>query len=197
MIYETDTDLTYLYSGSAWTQISGSTAKGNSGLVYITSSAANTGNIATTISNAFSSTYDAYRIVITDARCSSSAQFIQLQLRGGGTTSTTGYYWTTASAGPSTGTSWSIVNSSNDAFYRSITADSSKYGGGTIEIQNPYLAKETTFQAYGTDARTLGDFLRLASGFHNVTTSYTDLVLNMGNADTWNSGQITVYGYRK
>lgn len=35
MIYETDTDLTYIWGGSAWQQVSGGTPIGNSGLVCL------------------------------------------------------------------------------------------------------------------------------------------------------------------
>ena len=61
MIYETDTDLTYVYGGSAWQQVAGGTAVGNSGLVYIGSfSNSNTTSLDIT---GIGATYDFYRLV--------------------------------------------------------------------------------------------------------------------------------------
>ena len=63
VIYETDTDLSYVWGGAAWQQVSGGTAVGNSGLVYITQAATTTASSSLSISGCFSSTYLNYRVV--------------------------------------------------------------------------------------------------------------------------------------
>ena len=65
MIYETDTDLTYIYGGSSWQQVSGGSAVGNSGLVYITGATIAALSTSATVSNCFSTTYDNYLIKVT------------------------------------------------------------------------------------------------------------------------------------
>lgn len=154
---------------------------------------ATAGGANITIANCFSADYGAYKVVASGIRCSTGTRFLNFQLRAGGTTSITSYYWTTVSAGGA----WSFASgSSPDSVYRSsIVIDSTNYGGGTVEIQNPGTAVETSFQSSGTDSRTTGDWIRLGGGWHDVTTAYTDLVISVA-ADTWANGTIRVYGYR-
>ena len=68
MIYETDTDLTYVYGGSAWQQVAGGTAVGNSGLVYITSGTTAGTTNTLSIPTSFTSTYEHYLLLLTVKR---------------------------------------------------------------------------------------------------------------------------------
>jgi hypothetical protein len=88
MIYETDTDLTYIYGGAAWQQVAGGTAVGNSGLVYVTSGTVSGTPTSITVSSAFSSTYDHYQILVSNMTVTGSAN---LRMTFGSTV--TGYYY--------------------------------------------------------------------------------------------------------
>ena len=77
MIYETDTDLTYIYGGSAWQQVSGGTAVGNSGLVYITGGT-QSGSTALNVDNCFTSTYRNYRIVMSNIAVETAGRALRI-----------------------------------------------------------------------------------------------------------------------
>ena len=77
-------------AGSVLTAADTNTYLANAGLVYV-ASASFSASSAVTVSNCFTSTYNAYRILITTN--SSAAGQLQLVLRSGSTNKTTGYYW--------------------------------------------------------------------------------------------------------
>jgi len=85
-IYETDTDLTYVWGGSAWQQVSGGTAVGNSGLVYV-SSGSFTGSTTFDVTG-FSSNYLFYELKMFIA----GTQAVTGQLVSGSTVRNTNYY---------------------------------------------------------------------------------------------------------
>jgi len=73
VIYETDTDLSYVWGGAAWQQVSGGTAVGNSGLVYVSSgTTAGTANTLA-IATGFTSTYEHYLLQLTVRRTTLTA----------------------------------------------------------------------------------------------------------------------------
>ena len=182
VIYETDTDLSYVWGGAAWQQVSGGTAVGNSGLVYITSVTIGTAVASVAVANCFSSTYDNYRIQVNNG-IGSALQAIAMTMTG----STTGYYqtlayWTYAGAATvlpvSNGAQWTYVGESGDS--NTINMD----------IINPNLAKYTQFNgAY------IGSVAGVTQGYHAVTTAYTGFTLSV--AGTMTGGTVRVYGYRK
>jgi hypothetical protein len=158
-------------------------ATGGSGLTLITAQTIGSAVSSVTVTNAFSATYDAYRIVITGGTASSSNGEINVKLGA----SVTGYYNTTvyttynttvAAVGNSNGTSWTYVGLI-DASTNSLCMD----------IQNPFLAKYTTFQSALTRTSIGGS----AVGIHQVNTSYTDFVITP-SAGTLTGGTIRVYG---
>lgn len=163
------------------------------GLWLTGSGTATAGGANITIANCFSSNYSSYKIVCSGIKCTTGTRFLQFQLRVGGSTSAANYYWTTAEAGAA----FTLTSGANpDTVYRAgIVIDSTISAGGTVEIQNPGAALQTSFQSSGTDPRTVGQFIRFGNGFHNVATAYTDLVISVA-ADTWAAGTVRVYGYR-
>ena len=191
MIYETDTDLTYIYGGSAWQQVSGGTAVGNSGLVYVTSATVGTGVSTVTVSGAFSATYDTYKIIWTDGTASQSGTQIGCQM--GATTS--GYkgnlvyqVWNSATVlGANAGT----------AKFQFLGGEKTGSANGGVyvnfELTNPFLTKYTYMvsQMYGGDT-TSGS----SQGVLTNSTSYSAFTLTP-DAGTMTGGTITVYGYRK
>jgi hypothetical protein len=75
-------------------------------------------------------------------------------------------------------------------------AGASNYAGGSVDVFNPFNTVETSYVSSGTDPRTGGAYMRSGAGWHDTTTSYTDLVLTV-SGDSFNAGLFTVYGYRK
>ena len=189
MIYETDTDLTYVYGGSAWQQVAGGTAVGNSGLVYVKSQTIGSAVTTVTVTDAFSSTYDNYRIIVNGGTATATYDF---NLRIG--TSTTGYYLTSLYNAFDNGTAQGLQLSNQDA-WRYFGAGTSDSLQADIEVMQPNLAKKTMASARMISATTTG-LSMFSQGWLNNTTQHTQFVL-FPSAGTWTGGTITVYGYRK
>ena len=194
MIYETDTDLTYIYGGSAWQQVSGGTAVGNSGLVYIATATATSGTTLN-ITSCFSSTYNDYRVIISNYLPTSGAA-VTVQL-GTGTALASGYYWagvyvSAYTASPTvTGYGGANVNQ----YETHLVGDGTNAGGGNLEIYSPNLATRTAIMTQSMDARTGGNPRIAITGFQNTNTQFTSLHLTSGA--TISTLTATVYGYRK
>ena len=193
MIYETDTDLTYIYGGTAWQQVSGGTAVGNSGLVYVTSATIGTGVSSVVLTNCFNSTYENYRLVVNITSNSSSNSSLTLRMRdSGGTDSTSNYFFGFIYAIPSTGAVSSAGNTSGSYYDYAVNCLGTSGGGASIDILKPFLAQVTVF----TGGSPRGDLVGSTSGYHNVGSSYVSLSLTSGGG-TVTGGTVAVYGYRK
>ena len=159
---------------------------GGSGLTLISTTTIGSGVSSVTVSNAFSSTYDNYRIIISGGVCSTSNNdFLKL-----GST-TTGYEqteWYSTSA--STAVASSHFNT-GQGFYLAKSSVNSTVG--IADILSPYLSKYTSCYAWGQ--RSVSPFVTtiLHATLLN-TTSYTDFTLTP-DAGTLTGGTIKVYGY--
>jgi hypothetical protein len=190
MIYETDTDLTYIWGGSAWQQVSGGTAVGNSGLVFVKQQTISTTPAATVVvTDAFSATYDNYRIQISNCLHTASGGNMFMTLSG----AATGWYSNVAftQAGYN---AWSLDNVTNGVrFYIGITDT------GTInlttDLYSPFLAKQ---KSSGSNYISSGSDLYTGwAGAHTgTTTSSTGFTLSASSGN-YQGGIITIYGYRK
>jgi hypothetical protein len=187
MIYETDTDLTFIYGGSAWQQVSGGTAVGNSGLVYVKSQAITAGSATTVLTNVFSTTYDNYRVIIDGVQTTSSQGLV---IRMG--SAATGYYgnfWYVLYSA----TSWTFVPMNNATFWYVALSDSTApSSSSSFDLVAPFLAARTQYNGNYYGRGYSGGF----SGSIENTTCYTDLTL-LNESGTLSGGTITVYGYRK
>jgi len=188
MIYETDTDLTYIWGGSAWQQVSGGTAVGNSGLVYINQFTLS--GLTTNLTNIFSSTYDNYRLVVSGV-ITGAALIDKYQMLNGSTPATganyNSYRWTTSGAAES-----NTGQTSGFAMTTGTTAQS-----WVIEVYNPAIATKTNLNAsgqYGANADIA--YPELVSSVHTLATAYDGMSL-VATATTFTAGKVTVYGYRK
>jgi hypothetical protein len=195
--YLDDTNVLQSYTGSAWVTLtssinppalelvsgvtcsSGGTAA--NGIVTIGSAVS-----SVTVTDAFSATYDNYKIIISGGTGSANSE---INMRLGSVTS--GYY------------SSYIFTSWNNT----VSADSSKiairfqYVGGmgtdgiqaNIEVNSPFLAKNTrTFSGGFGDT---GNYVGYASGLYPFTTSFTSFQI-APSAGTMTGATIRVYGYR-
>ena len=161
----------------------------NSGLVYVTSATVGTGVSSVTVTGAFNSTYDNYKIIMSGGTCSAGA-IVTMTLGG----SATGYYGilmyatylsaTPLAAAVNNGTNMPYVGGGGTAG-QAIVAD--------FDLLNPYLAQYSRIVgAQYSDATYYGTM----QGEHRVATSYSSFSL-APNTGTLTGGTIQVYGYRK
>ena len=211
VIYETDTDLTYVWSGSAWispsfvsTALTGTptaptAAVGNNttqlattafanaagGLVFISKTIVTAGG---TFTNAFSSTYDHYKI-IADVTCSINGQGMYFRGQGsaGNTHNGNTLYTTIGSTTPL------VEQMSSYTTYAFMPGYTGTRLNMEIDFYNPYSATiptrmKSTFvgdtysgSAYGRDT-----YAASSTSFY-----FTPIV------GEFTGGTITVYGYKK
>lgn len=188
VIYETDTDKTLVYNGSAWVYLS--TSRANTGaLDLIKTQTIGSAVSSVTVSDAFSTTYDNYRIIISGGAASATPN---LDMILGSTT--TGYYY---------GSVYSLFSSStqngeagsNQANWLRVATASSNGINGVIDIFSPFASSRTTAHWVTTHQQTSG-FVARGSGFLDNATSYTAFTLTP-NSGTLTGGTIAVYGYAK
>jgi len=160
----------------------------NSALVLISSTTIGSAVSSVTVSSAFSSTYDNYKIIVSGGAGSTNGI---LNLTLGATSSNyyiggaySGISWANTINGDASGgstSSWGVglfsANSLNTSF----------------ELFCPNLAKVTNFAA--TVVRTsTGGFFGVYGGFLNDTTQYTAFTITTSTG-TITGGTIKVYGY--
>lgn len=138
-------------------------------------------------SNAFSSSYTDYLIIIRGLTVTAGSATVTMQGRAAGVTTTTNY----ASAGSndnyaaatriaSSATAWTVG-------YCDTTAMHSCY----IQISNPQAAVRTTM--FSTGASNIAT--HWTGGYQNSTTQFDAFVLTP-SASTFSAGTIRVYGYK-
>lgn len=170
---------TQYYDGAAWQTVGG-------GLTLIKTQTIGSAVSSVTVTNAFSATYDNYRIQINGGAGSAIGD-IRFTL---GATAT-GYYFAgryndyAGSAGQTTG--------ANLAYGR-MGVMSTLGISACADFFNPFLTDETGWNGWWFDYLTNGS-QNAASGFLNNTTSYTDITFTPSSG-TLTGGTIRVYGYQ-
>ena len=193
MIYETDTDLTYVYGGSAWQQVAGGTAVGNSGLVYITSATATAGQTSLSINDCFSSTYENYRIVTKFAAATSGYPALYARMRLSGTDNNSANYYYMMSGFTSAG------GSANAG----LAAQTEGYVGGftgcsSFDVIGPVNASlQTLMQGQSTFYDGTTFYNRNFSVWHNVASSFTGITLYPSASTLTTAFTVRIYGYRQ
>jgi hypothetical protein len=159
------------------------------GLVLITSQTIGTAVSSVVVNNAFSSTYDNYKIVITGG---SSSADTYLKMTLGATTA--GYYF--AELFRTYAGSSGNDNLVNGAF---IFAGSARSNGLVVnlELLNPFLSTRTSHsQINGSVVSGAGGWMSTSAGFLDNATSYTGFTITP-NTGTITGGTISIYGYKK
>lgn len=189
VIYETDTNRVLVWDNSAWVMIADTDSP--PGLQLIKSQSATSGS-SIVLSNVFSSEFDSYRIVVSDARLTSGASNLKMTL---GATAT-GYYWSGSYMTYGASPALTSEGGSNAALWATGIIASTVSSGGYIDIFNPFLSQVTSYVSFGTDTRASGGAMRNAyAGFLNNSTSYTDFTIN-NESQTYANISVRVYGYR-
>jgi hypothetical protein len=162
----------------------------NSGLVYVTNT---TLSAASTISinNCFSSTYDNYKIVLTDISPSIQND-VRLNFSTGGTINSTSNYWMSNTF--ISGTTISVNEESSQTSFRSVFTSGGSNSFAWLDIVNPFATANTTvwLQSIGYAS---GIINRSFVGFFNTTTSFDGFKLTVPSGTV--SAKVNVFGYRK
>jgi hypothetical protein len=172
--------------------IEGYLLNGGQGLTHLNSTNF-TASSGVAINNVFTSTYQSYKIILSNLVCISSSQTVFIKLRASGVNSSTGYY----SAGFFSYTPGSVLGftgAANDSTVAIATANSTHRTGAIFELQNPQLTVATGFQgsrAYWDGANVYGFGV---NGVHLPTTSYDGFEIYPNSSTI--SGTVSVFGYR-
>jgi hypothetical protein len=159
------------------------------GLWLVKTQTVGTAVSSVTVTDAFSTDYDNYKITYSGG-VGSTFQDITMVL--GSTTAN--YYWVDVSSSFATGalttTSSNVVS---NAYWRvgKLGTDGAVIN---MDLINPFLAKRTFYNSSGSFSSSAGNFV-YNGGYLNNATSYTAFTLNP-IASTLTGGTIRVYGYR-
>ena len=179
--YLEDTNATQYYDGSNWQAVA--TAPG---LVLISTTTIGSAVASVTVSNAFSSSYDNYKIIVSGGAASVGDN---CNLTLGATT--TGYYQAAILLSYAGAVTYS--GTANGASFVGAVMQNTNVLYGNWDLLGPNLAKETNFICtYGYTGTTAGGQWR--AGFLNNTTQYTAFTITTGSG-TLTGGTIKVYGY--
>lgn len=157
------------------------------GLWLIKTQTVGTGVSSVTVTGAFSSDYQSYKIIYTGGAASSTGA---LNMKLGASTTT---YYSAAVYALYTGTVGNVANNNALGYwYYAGTVDSSVGVNLNIDIHNPY--DSTRYTTFGGPFM-VTDVAGAVGGVHKTNASYTDFTLTPG-AGTLTGGTIRVYGYR-
>jgi hypothetical protein len=174
------TDTTQYYDGASWVQV-GATA----GMVRVGGGTLS-GN--TTITGAFNSTYEAYRIVVSGLTISAGTGQLRFKL---GTTATGYVYsqpiWTVGGSANAGG------GGSNQSYVTLNNTYSGTSSGVIIDVINPFLSVKTMFTSLNSWNDATNFCASLVAGYVNNTTSYTSFTLEGESGNL--AGTVNVYGY--
>ena len=175
-------------TGEVLTASDTNTYLANAGLVYIKQETVGSGVATVTVSDAFSTTFDNYKIIYTGGNMSASTALV---CRIGA--ASTGYYGAYV-YGQSNTTSVFAANDNNTAFFTYAGGNSDTVSTfASFDVLGPFTATQTQLFAPAVHySVNFGSYNGVLIG----TTSYTSFLLSPFTG-TMTGGTITVYGYRK
>ncbi len=164
-----------------WTALGGTYP----GLRLIKKQTIGSGVASVSVTDAYSATYEAYKIIITGGV--GSANNIDLRIINTG--STASYAYGLAYVAFSTGNVTGAASNSATSFAFAGNATTSTIRMN-LDVLNPFLAKNTMFYGAGLSNTLYG----AAGGYHALDTSYTGFTITPSTG-TLTGGTIYVYGY--
>jgi hypothetical protein len=187
VIFQKDTDQLLVWNGTAWV-IPNSPAQNPQGLELIKTQTVGSAVSSVVVSDAFSTTYENYKITMNSI--GSASHSIALSLGA----SVTGYYGVLLYADSTVGTS--LVATRNNAAQMNWVGGCAGNGfsaTASFELLNPFSSAYTkVVNGEYQDGVAYG----IMQGEHRVASSYTSFTLTP-TAGTITGGTIFVYGYRK
>ena len=181
LIYETDTAKVASWNGSAWVYTH------SSGLVLVKSQTIGSAVSSVTVTSAFSSDYDNYKIMISPGASSAGPALLNLTF---GSTST-GYYWGFAGTTYSTGAASNSAGNNTSSI--PVGVHNTNGIGLACDVIAPNLTKNTIVFAPFTNNATTQN-AGIVSGWLNDTTAYTAFTITCASGNL-TSGSVKVYGY--
>ena len=182
LCYLSSTNVVQYYDGAAWATV-GPAAAPTSGLTLVKSQVIGTTVSSVEVTDAFSATYDAYKIIVSGGACSAS---VDMRIQLGSATTLYNHQLSYGSYGAGvTG-----VGGSAQSNFARAGAGNTTYIQINADIMNPFLAKNTFLNA-SLIATDLGGPI---VGIHTGTTSFTAFTI-LTNTGTMTGGTIRVYGY--
>jgi hypothetical protein len=172
------TNTTQYYDGATWQPV------GASGLTLISATTVGTTVATVTVSGAFSSTYDNYKITYTGGSTSASSPDITMTL---GATSTA--YYSIRSGYRYTAAALDFVDANNGASWLVAGAASNKTTMN-IDVLGPNLAQATYFNG----AFNGSSGIAITAGRQESATQFTAFTMGP-DSGTLTGGTIRVYGY--
>jgi hypothetical protein len=178
-------------TGEVLTASDTNTYLANSGLVYVKSQTIGSAVASVIVTDAFSATYDSYKIIVTGGSGSVTGR---LRITMG--SASTGHYWGLLASRYDNGGSVA-VGGSNAALFDYMGQADSTCIDMSVEIRNPFLTEKTFASGVYVDM-SVGAFTGTgpSNGILTDTTSYTTCTIAPASG-TLTGGTITVYGYRK
>jgi hypothetical protein len=181
------TNTTQYYDGAAW-QAVGTTP----GLAFVLAQTVGTAVSSVTVSNAFSATYDTYKIVYSGGNVSTA---LNLQMTIGGISTAT--YENSYIQGNTRNTTLNNVGTGPSATFFTIGVGMGTDYGPDIDmnVYSPFLAKYTSISGWSNTVGSNGT-QTLLGGTNRNATSYTSFTFTTSTG-TMTGGVISVYGYTK
>jgi len=178
--YLEDSKSLQIYDGSSYFNV------GPSGLTLVKTQTIGTAVSSITVSNAFTTEFDNYKILITGGVGSLADTYIGLALDS----VNTGYFASLIFASYTTGSVGSSVTNNGASFFFPGYANLTSIGAD-INLINVSTTEQTRILAQFSDDGSSGVF----SGFCTSTASHTSFTLTTSSG-TLTGGTIRVYGYR-
>jgi hypothetical protein len=173
-------------TGEVLTASDTNTYLANAGLVYVKSQTVGSGVASVPVTDAFSATYDNYKIIYTGG-VGSTTTSIRMSL---GSANTEYYMMLTFVAWASS--AYTFLASNNTASWQQAGAMDANQTAVEIDVLNPFASKYTMFSGMYTRSDLGGPIF----GVQKSTTSFTAFTLT-AETGTLTGGTIQVYGFRK
>jgi hypothetical protein len=183
-------------TGEVLTASDTNTYLANAGLVYV-GGAAFGGATSGTFDNVFTTTYDSYRIVISNAQGVSQLNSWYMRfLDTNGTPLTTSYYSTSYGQDFASGTTGFLTFSTTIGVYLGPIANASG-SGVVLDVYNPRLSATTAVSGQYTTVYSGSQFSGgTIYGWYTATTAMRGFAI-YNNAATALTGTVRIYGYRQ
>ena len=176
--FRQDIDNLELYNGTAWVSASG--------LQLVKKQTIGTTVSSVTVSSAFSSTYENYRVVISGGSVTGAGGILSLSLGA----STTAYYNTLVYGNTWASPTATGAATNNGAAWNYAGFADTNQMHFNCDIFSPFLTKYSFMSGNYISDSNAG----AVQGVHKVATSYTGFTVNIAGG-TMTGGTIYVYGY--
>ena len=183
LCYLSASNIVQYYDGAAWATV-GPAAAAASGLTLVSATTVGTTVSSVAVSNAFSATYDNYKVIYTGGVASTG---VNLGITLGATT--TNYYFSLGYI--PYGGALAVVTVNNGASWSYVGGASTGLTSINCDIFRPFAADETLITSNGAESGNAN----FGGGYLNNTTSYTAFTITPSSG-TLTGGTIRVYGYQ-